>query len=51
MGKQAVQASKKYDIQTTTGLLIQHYQQLVEAAKRRKKGARYKLTRFLDRFQ
>jgi 1,2-diacylglycerol 3-alpha-glucosyltransferase len=51
MGKQAIQASKKYDIQTTTNILIQHYQQLVEAAKRRKKGARYKLTRFLDRFQ
>jgi glycosyltransferase involved in cell wall biosynthesis len=51
MGKQAFQASKKYDIQTTTRILIQHYQLLVEAAKRRKKGARYKLTRFLDRFQ
>jgi glycosyltransferase involved in cell wall biosynthesis len=51
MGKQAVQASKKYDIQTTTGILIQNYQQLVETAKRRNKGARYKLTRFLDRFQ
>jgi glycosyltransferase involved in cell wall biosynthesis len=51
MGKQAVQASKKYDIQTTTGIMIQHYRQLVEAAKRRNKGARYKLTRFLDRFQ
>lgn len=51
MGRQAVQASKKYDIQTTTGILIQHYQQLVETAKRRKKGPRYKLTRFFDRFQ
>jgi 1,2-diacylglycerol 3-alpha-glucosyltransferase len=51
MGKQAIQASKKYDIQTTTGILLQHYQHLVEARKRRKKGARYKLTRFLDKFQ
>jgi 1,2-diacylglycerol 3-alpha-glucosyltransferase len=51
MGKQAVQASKKYDIQTTTGILIQHYQKLVASAKRRRKGARFKLTRFLDRFQ
>jgi 1,2-diacylglycerol 3-alpha-glucosyltransferase len=51
MGKQAIQASKKYDIQTTTNVLVQHYQQLVEKAKRRHKGAHYKLTRFLDRFQ
>jgi 1,2-diacylglycerol 3-alpha-glucosyltransferase len=51
MGKQAIQASKNYDIQTTTGILIRHYQQLVVAAKRRRKGTRYKLTRFLDRFQ
>jgi len=51
MGKQAVQASKKYDIQTTTALLLQHYQQLVEKSKQRHKGAHYKLTRFLDRFK
>jgi glycosyltransferase involved in cell wall biosynthesis len=51
MGKQAMHASKKYDIQTTTSVLIQHYQQLVEAAKKRRKGVRYKVTRFLDRFQ
>jgi 1,2-diacylglycerol 3-alpha-glucosyltransferase len=51
MGKQAMHASKKYDIQSTTSILIQHYQQLVEAAKKRRKGVRYKVTRFLDRFQ
>jgi 1,2-diacylglycerol 3-alpha-glucosyltransferase len=51
MGKQATHASKQYDIQTTTSVLIQHYQQLVEAAKKRRKGVRYKVTRFLDRFQ
>jgi 1,2-diacylglycerol 3-alpha-glucosyltransferase len=51
MGKQALQASKKYDIETTTGILLQHYQRLVEAAKQRKKGARYKVNRFLDRFK
>jgi len=51
MGRQAAQASKKYDIQTTTNVLLQHYQHLVEIAKRRHKGAYYKLTRFLDRFQ
>jgi 1,2-diacylglycerol 3-alpha-glucosyltransferase len=51
MGKQAIQASKKYDIQTTTSILIKHYQQLVEAAKKRHTGVRYNLSRFLDRFQ
>jgi glycosyltransferase involved in cell wall biosynthesis len=51
MGRQAVQESKNYDIQTTTSILVQHYQQLVEKSKRRKKGVYYKLNRFLDRFQ
>jgi 1,2-diacylglycerol 3-alpha-glucosyltransferase len=51
MGKQARMASEKYDIKTTTGALLLHYQRLVETTKRRNKGARYKLTRFLDRFQ
>jgi glycosyltransferase involved in cell wall biosynthesis len=51
MGKQARMASEKYDIKTTTGALLLHYQRLVEATKRRNKGARYKLTRFLDKFQ
>ena len=51
MGKKAVQASKKYDIQTTTGILLQYYEQLVDNAKRRHKGVHYKFTRFLDRFQ
>jgi glycosyltransferase involved in cell wall biosynthesis len=51
MGKQALDASKKYDIETTTGILLQHYQRLVDAAKQRKKGARYKVNRFLDRFK
>jgi glycosyltransferase involved in cell wall biosynthesis len=39
MGKQAVQESKKYDIKTTTSILIQHYEQLVEAARQRNKGS------------
>jgi 1,2-diacylglycerol 3-alpha-glucosyltransferase len=51
MGKQAIQISKKYDIQTTTNVLLQHYHRLVDAAKLRKKGASYKLTHLLDRFQ
>jgi len=51
MGINASAASKKYDIRTTTEILIEHYQKLIDAAKLRKKGARYKLTRFLDRFQ
>jgi 1,2-diacylglycerol 3-alpha-glucosyltransferase len=51
MGKQAIQASKKYDIQTTTEHLLQHYQELVENTKRSHKSPKYKLARFLDRFQ
>jgi 1,2-diacylglycerol 3-alpha-glucosyltransferase len=51
MGKRAIESSKQYDIQTTTNVLLQHYQRLAEAAKRRKKGPRYKITRLLDRFQ
>src|SRR4030066_293876 len=51
MGKQALLLSKKYDIQTTTGALLQHYERLVEIANLRKKGARYKVNRLLDKFQ
>lgn len=51
MGKHAVQASIQYDIQTTTNALLQHYHRLVEAASKRKKGPRYKVSRFFDRFQ
>jgi 1,2-diacylglycerol 3-alpha-glucosyltransferase len=51
MGKQAQKSSGKYDIETTTDVLLTHYHRLVESTKRRKKGARYKLTRILDRFQ
>ncbi len=51
MGKQALIASEKYDIETTTGALLLNYQRLIEATKRRKKGTRFKLARFLDRFQ
>ena len=45
MGKQAYQISTKYDIQTTTGALLEHYQQLVEGRKPRKKGPIYKVNR------
>jgi glycosyltransferase involved in cell wall biosynthesis len=51
MGKNAQAASEKYDIRVTTGILSQHYQQLVEAAKLRKKGPKQSVTRFLDRFR
>jgi 1,2-diacylglycerol 3-alpha-glucosyltransferase len=50
MGKQAAQASRKYDIQTTTDILLRHYQELVESARHRHKSPRYKLARLLDRF-
>jgi len=51
MGKQALQASDKYDIQSTTSTLFRQYQLLVNSAQKRKKGPRYRVTRFLDRFQ
>jgi 1,2-diacylglycerol 3-alpha-glucosyltransferase len=51
MGKQALLTSKKYDIQTTTSTLLGHYERLVEAANLRKKGPRYKINRWLDKFQ
>jgi 1,2-diacylglycerol 3-alpha-glucosyltransferase len=51
MGINAIEASKKYDIQTTTRQLVEHYEQLVVKAKRRHKSPRYRLARFLDRFQ
>jgi 1,2-diacylglycerol 3-alpha-glucosyltransferase len=50
MGKQAYQISTKYDIQTTTGALLEHYQRLVEGRKPRKKGPIYSVNRVLDKF-
>ena len=50
MGKQAIQASRKYDIGSTTHMLESHYQALVEKAKHRRKSPRYKMSRFFDRF-
>ncbi len=51
MGKNAIEASRKYDIQATTSHLLEHYNELVEQAKQRHKGPRYKLTHLLDRFR
>jgi 1,2-diacylglycerol 3-alpha-glucosyltransferase len=51
MGKNAVIASEKYDIQSTTSILLNRYSQLIEVTKRRKKSPRYRLTRLLDKFQ
>jgi len=51
LGKQAVQAAKKYDIRATTGMLLQKYQELVEKAQQHHKSPQYKFRRFLDRFQ
>jgi glycosyltransferase involved in cell wall biosynthesis len=51
LGKQALQASKKYDIRITTNMLIQHYERLVEAARNRYKSTRFKPSRFLDKSQ
>jgi len=51
LGQQAVDASKKYDIQTTTGTLLEHYQRLIETADIRRRGVRQKVTRLLDRIR
>lgn len=51
LGSQARKASEKYDIQTTTGLLLQHYQRLVEIAKHRRYDPRHRLKRLMDRIK
>jgi 1,2-diacylglycerol 3-alpha-glucosyltransferase len=51
MGQNAAQASEKYDIRSTTNQVLQHYQRLLEATKRHKKSPKYRLARFLDKFQ
>jgi glycosyltransferase involved in cell wall biosynthesis len=51
MGKNAALASEKYDIQTTSSTILQHYHRLIESTKKRKKSPRYTLTRLLDKFQ
>ncbi len=51
LGKQALQASKKFDIRLTTKFLLEQYHLLIEAAKKKKIDARLKPPRFLDRFQ
>jgi 1,2-diacylglycerol 3-alpha-glucosyltransferase len=51
LGQQAVNASKKYDIQTTTGTLLEHYQRLIESSDNRRRGVRQKVTRLLDRIR
>jgi 1,2-diacylglycerol 3-alpha-glucosyltransferase len=49
MRKQAFEFSKKYDIQTTSESLFQHYQRLVEVSKTRRKGPIFKVNRLLDK--
>ena len=51
LGQQAVEASKKYDIQITTGTLLEHYQRLIEIADHRRRGVRQKVTCLLDRIR
>jgi 1,2-diacylglycerol 3-alpha-glucosyltransferase len=50
LGDQARLASEKYDIQNTSKILEEHYQQLVEAARRRMGNPRYRVTRIMDKF-
>jgi 1,2-diacylglycerol 3-alpha-glucosyltransferase len=51
LGQQGRLASQQYDVQATTKILIERYQRLIEAARNRKKGVRYQLTRMMDRFR
>lgn len=51
LGKQALESSKKYDIQTTTGVLLQQYERLAEDAKKRKFGVRQRMVRLLDKIK
>jgi 1,2-diacylglycerol 3-alpha-glucosyltransferase len=51
MGQNALQASEKFDIKSTTTTMLQHYQRLIEATKKRKKTPRYKLARLMDKLQ
>lgn len=51
LGMQARKASEKYDIQTTTNMLLQHYQRLVEIAKQRRYDPRHRLKRLVERIK
>jgi 1,2-diacylglycerol 3-alpha-glucosyltransferase len=51
MGIKARQAAEKYDIQSTTDILLAHYERLIESAKRRRKSPRYTLARIMDRIR
>ncbi len=51
MGINAAKASEKYDINSTVGKTLQHYQRLVQATQKRKRGPRYRFARFLDKFK
>jgi 1,2-diacylglycerol 3-alpha-glucosyltransferase len=51
MGMKARQASERYDIQTTTDILLSHYERLIENAKSIRRGPRYTLARLWDRIK
>ena len=51
MGTSAIQASKSYDIRTTTQMMIQNYQSLVDTRLSSKTGLRYRVNRMLDFFR
>lgn len=48
MGIEALNASKAYDIHTTTQMMLAHYQKLTANARPRKNGLRYQINRVLD---
>ncbi len=51
MGAQAKQASEAYAIRYTTEIIAKHYQDLVHVSQYKKRGLRYRWTRFLDRWR
>lgn len=48
MGRQARGAARKYDIERTSQLLLDHYQRLIEAADQKKNGLRQKVAKALN---
>ncbi len=50
LGSEARQASSLYAIERTTGILLSHYERLVQAAEPQRQGVRFQFRRFLERF-
>jgi len=51
MGAAAYQAAEQYDIHRTTKTMLEHYKRLVDQSQYRKRGLRFRLARFFDRWR